>query len=71
MKDMLIPIDIIWIHNGKVVGFAENVQPEPGVPTMKLAKYSPQSPVEYVLEVRAGTARRINLSVGDAVSIRL
>jgi len=71
MKDMLIPIDIIWINDGKIVGFVENVQPEPGVSLMKLKRYSSPVPVNYVLEVSAGTVNRIGASVGDAVTIRL
>ena len=71
MKDMLIPIDIIWISNGRVVGFVENAQPEPDVPTYKLKKYPSPETVDYVLEAKAGTVRRISLQVGDPVSIRL
>ena len=32
MKDMNFPIDIIWISGNKVAGFAENAEPQPGVP---------------------------------------
>ena len=71
MRNILMSIDIIWIRDGEVIGFVENVSPEPGVPTFKLTKYSPPGPVDHVLEVGAGVAKRINLSVGDKVSIRI
>ena len=71
MKGMLIPIDIIWISGGKVVGVTENLEPEPGVSMVKLKSYPSPSPVEYVLEVPAGTAERIRITAGDPVSIRL
>ncbi len=71
MRGMIIPIDIIWIHDGKVVGFEKNAQPEPGVPTRNLKIYSPEVPVEYVLEVRAGTVNRSDINIGDDASIRL
>ena len=71
MKDMLISIDIIWISDGKVVGFEKNVEPEPGVSTLNLKAYSSPQPVELVLEVAAGTVERLNIKEGDSVSIRL
>lgn len=71
MKDMLIPIDIIWINGNRIVGFEENVSPQPGVSMTELAVYKSPSPVDYVLEVPAGTVGRIGASVGDEVSIRL
>jgi len=71
MKDMLISIDIIWISDGKVVGFEKNASPEPGVPTRGLKIYQSPEPVELVLEVSAGIVDRLGISVGDSVSIRL
>lgn len=71
MKDMLIPIDIIWISRGEVVGFEKNVLPEPGVSTLKLKAYQSPQPVELVLEVAAGTVEKLNIKEGDSVSIRL
>ncbi|OGY57726.1 MAG: hypothetical protein A3C03_02135 [Candidatus Colwellbacteria bacterium RIFCSPHIGHO2_02_FULL_45_17] len=71
MKDMLIPIDIIWINDGEVVGFEENVEPEPGVPLQGLVIYKSPIPVSLVLEVEAGTVNRTGIKSGDPVSIRL
>jgi len=69
MKDMLMPIDIIWIKNGVVVGFVENAQPEPGVSLVKLFVYSSPEPVNQVLEVQAGTVKRVGIEVGDIVVV--
>jgi len=71
MKGMLIPIDIIWIQDGKVVGITENVHPEPGVSMVNLTTYPSPSPVDHVLEIPAGVAGEVGIAVGDPVSIRL
>jgi uncharacterized membrane protein (UPF0127 family) len=68
MKDMLFPIDIIWIQDGKVIGFAEDAPVPTGMNTPTF--YSP-APADTVLEVSAGTVKREGIKVGDAVVIRL
>jgi hypothetical protein len=71
MKDMLIPIDIIWISaEGRVV-HVETAQPEPGVPDEQLKRYYPNDPALYVLEVRAGLAAEKDVQAGDATQIEL
>ncbi len=67
MKGMVFPIDIIWIADGKIVGFAENAVPEPGVADNELKKYIPNDPVDMVLEVNAGFVQKHELKVGDSV----
>jgi len=71
MKDMLIPIDIIWIQGKEVIGFTEKVYPEPGVRDSELTIYKPPAPVNLVLEVSAGTVERMGIKGGDSVFIRL
>jgi len=71
MKDMLIPIDIIWIQGEEVIGFDTEIYPEPGVSAMNLTIYKPPAPVNFVLEVPAGTVERNGIQVGDSVSVRL
>lgn len=61
MKDMLIPLDIIWINDGRIVKIDKDVpisNPE------KL--YTPDTPIDYVLEVNAGFSDKNNLKIGDA-----
>lgn len=81
MKGMKFPIDIIWIQGDRIVGFAENVQPEPGLrldgvatatqagkSDFALKIYSSPEPVDRVLEVRAGTVARLDVKIGDQIS---
>ena len=69
MKDMLIPIDIIWINDTKIIQIDNNVQPEPGITDTNLTLYRPVSAVDYVLEVNAGYCERNGIEVGDTVKI--
>ncbi len=70
MKDMLIPLDMIWIMDNKVVDIDKNVPiPKEGTPLTQLPKYSPKEKVNYVLEVNAGFAEKNNIKTGDSVSI--
>ena len=69
MKDMNFPIDIIWIGGDKVLGFAENAAPQPGVPLWKLAVYDSPDGTDKVLEVNAGTVARDGIRVGDSVQV--
>ncbi len=67
MKDMLVPIDIIWIQNNRIVGYVDSVQPEPGVSLSQLKIYSSEIPVDKVLEVRAGLRLESGWEVGSIV----
>jgi len=69
MKDMNFAIDIIWIANDAVAGFAENAQPQPGDALWKLRIYSSPGGTDRVLEVPAGTVARDGIKVGDPVSV--
>jgi len=70
MKRMKISIDIIWIKNGAVIGITENALPEPGISYLKLKRYLSPSAADMVLEVAAGAAKKININVGDSVSVK-
>lgn len=67
MKDMLIPIDIIWINDGAIVGIEKNVQPEPGKSDNELANYSPQGVIDYVLEVNADFSEKQSVEIGQSI----
>lgn len=69
MKDMLIPIDIVWINDGEIIQINKDVQPEPGVSDRNLALYVPSGPIDYVLEVNAGFCERNLIEVGDGVNL--
>lgn len=68
MKDTKIPLDIIWISNGKIVGINKNVPTEIGKSDTELTRYpSPQS-IDYVLEVNAGFSDKNQITVGESLS---
>lgn len=70
MKDMLIPLDIIWISNEKITGIEKNVPPPlSGTPENKLTNYPSPNPVDYVLELKAGDADFWGIKVLDVVTV--
>ncbi|HJY99005.1 MAG TPA: DUF192 domain-containing protein [Patescibacteria group bacterium] len=70
MKGMLIPIDIIWIADGKVAEISERISvPALGTPDSELLSYFPAQPVEFVLEVNSGFSDRNEIKVGDKVDL--
>ncbi|MFC1649861.1 DUF192 domain-containing protein [Patescibacteria group bacterium] len=68
MKDMTIPIDIIWIDNDRVIQVDTDLQP-PSLVDEMLRTYVPTSPVDHVLEVNAGFADRHNIKPGDEAKV--
>jgi uncharacterized membrane protein (UPF0127 family) len=61
MRGMLIPLDLIWISDGRVAGLTRNVPPTfPGNLTSPV-------PVSHVLEVPGGFADRHGIREGDPV----
>jgi uncharacterized membrane protein (UPF0127 family) len=70
MKDMKIGLDIIWIKGEKIIQIDKSIPPPAlGTPDKNLKLYSPNTAVDYVLEVDAGYSDSNNLKVDDAVSI--
>ena len=62
MKNTLIPLDMLFIDGaGRIVNVARNTEP------MSLATIPSAAPVLAVLEVNAGTARRLGIQPGDRV----
>ncbi|MDO8515806.1 MAG: DUF192 domain-containing protein [bacterium] len=66
MKDMKFDIDIIWIRDGKVIGFSQNAKAEPEKSLLQLPLYYPPERAKEVLEVNAGTVARLGIKVGDS-----
>lgn len=65
MKDMLFPIDIIWIDNDlRIVHIEENVSPATFPDT-----FATPVPARFVLETNAFFAKSANVEVGDVVSL--
>ena len=70
MKDMLIPLDLIWIgENCTIVDLHHNVlNPAPDVPLSEFPLYTSSVTASYTFEINAGTAKRFNISIGDTVT---
>lgn len=70
MKGMLMPIDIVWIDQDKIIRIDGSVPaPEANTPDDKLKTYSAGKSVDYVLEVNAGFCDTNSIKVGDSVTI--
>jgi uncharacterized protein len=62
MQNTILPLDMVFIRsNGTVARVAENTTP------FSTETIPSREPVRYVLELNAGTARRIGLARGDRV----
>jgi uncharacterized protein len=70
MKDMLFPIDIVWLDGNRIVGVTERIDPQVGALESTLAVLTPPQPVTRVLELAAGRARLLGAAAGGMVSIR-
>lgn len=69
MRGMLFPIDIIWLDRfEKIVHITENAKP---CRQLLCAPINPWKKAKYVLEVNAGTAKKMRLKVGDRAEIHL
>jgi len=68
MKNTLIPLDIIWINSEKeIIHIEHNAQP--CGETCKTI--GPLENAVFVLEINAGLAEKLNISLGDVVSLEL
>jgi uncharacterized protein len=66
MQGMKFPIDIVWIKDGAVTGFAQDAPIPVGlVPAI----FSSPGQVDFVFEVVAGTVAKDGIKVGDKVQI--
>jgi len=67
MKNVLFPLDIIWIdENKEVVFISENVLPCKLDPCSSV---KPDREAKYVLEINGGLSEKIGLAVGDRLEI--
>ncbi len=65
MKGMRFPLDIIWLDNDIIVDITPNIPPPQ--PNQPLERYTPKQPVNYVLELNAGSVSNYGLKVGDHI----
>jgi uncharacterized membrane protein (UPF0127 family) len=64
MRGMRFPLDFIWINQGRVAGITRNV------PSTFAGDLKSPGPVDEVLEVPGGFARKYGVRVGDRVTWR-
>lgn len=70
MKDVAYPIDIIWMQGETVTQITPSVPGMvPGTPDQQLPRYSPNAPVDKVLEVTGGWAAKHDVKAGSTVKI--
>jgi uncharacterized protein len=67
MKNVPVPLDMVFLHQGKVVGIQNSAPPCAKQPC---PVYGPQVPVDQVIELRAGRANELGLQVGDSVVVK-
>lgn len=71
MKDMRIPLDIIWIRDNKVVDLLNNIAPpKPNTRDQDLTIYQPREAVDKVLEVNGGFINFFNVHLGDTIEVK-
>ena len=70
MKNMLIPLDMIWIDGDKIADIIANIPPPiQGQADPTLPVYSPTKDVDKVLEVNAGYVAAHGIQIGDQIKL--
>ncbi|MFA6485853.1 MAG: DUF192 domain-containing protein [Candidatus Magasanikbacteria bacterium] len=69
MRDMIFPLDMIWLDGETVVDMAPGVPIEPGKSEADLTPYFARAPSTMVLEMASGTIADSGLKIGDNVGI--
>lgn len=64
MRNMNFPLDIIFIADEKITKIYHNLEPE-GSDPQKV--YSSEGLVDYVVELRGGRSRELNIEEGDTI----
>jgi uncharacterized membrane protein (UPF0127 family) len=68
MKNTLIPLDMLFVHNGTIRFISENVPPCKADPCPTYG--APAIEIDQVIELRAGRAAELGLKIGDRISIK-
>jgi len=66
MKNVPISLDMVFIHEGKIIDIANNV---PACSAEPCPTYGPDQLVDHVIELRGGRAEAMGLAVGDGVEL--
>ncbi len=69
MKDMLIPLDFIFISDDIIVDLLENIPPPKSEEKeSSLKSFTSKVPCNKVIEVNAGTIKKYNIKIQDKIS---
>lgn len=71
MKGMKFPIDIIFLNNKKIVTIYKNVKPPKTTTEIPTSYYTPTSPSDTVIELKAGASDKYKLKTGDSIKLSL
>ncbi|MBI5044981.1 MAG: DUF192 domain-containing protein [Candidatus Levybacteria bacterium] len=71
MKGMKFPLDILFIKDNKIVTIYENIPALDEKKTSQAVFYQPTSPVNRVIELKAGSVKKHDIKEGQTVSISL
>jgi hypothetical protein len=66
MKNVPVPLDMVFIRNQVIVGIEKSVPPCNAEPC---PVYGPKKAFDQVIELRSGRATELNLKIGDRVKI--
>lgn len=69
MKNTEIPLDMIYINDGKIVYIVKNAPPQAGN-NGQLPIYTPSSDANYVLEINGGLSEKYKFKNGDKVALK-
>jgi len=67
MKNVEIPLDMIFVKDGTIRAIAQEVPP---CQTSPCPTYGPDTLIDHVIELQGGRAKELGLKVGDSVSIK-
>ena len=67
MKDMQMPIDLIWIRDSRVIGIEKNLPIPETISTTPLPTWASPAPIDAVLEISAGSITKLGITIGDPV----
>ncbi|MFA6105053.1 MAG: DUF192 domain-containing protein [Patescibacteria group bacterium] len=68
MRDMLIPLDMVWLSDNKIVEIKPDLQPEPGKLEDQLTRYfNAANLADAVIELPAGTAKFWGMKPGESM----
>lgn len=70
MKGLSFALDFVWTRDDKVIDVLENIPPpEASQKDSDLPIYYSKDSVDKVLEVNAGTVKKLNIKAGDVIKL--